>query len=212
MMNYSHNTNAQKRLGLLAIIVIFSGIDVVNAEESQYDIGTPVPSVVVIREEKSKNIPISIRRFNEEPTLIVQQNQTIILPPTLRECQTPCVIHARSGMYQLSAGGLDSGVGIKEENIRVPPGGLGVMISSPDGRYQRGAGAAMTTVGTVAIHVGLGLVLGLPKSGASIGGWFSTAGGIGLLIPGIVLLATNKPRISLTFPLNGALPKSIPND
>ena len=81
------------------------------------------------------------------------------------------------------------------------------MLSAP-GPSAKGAGVGLIIIGALALHIGPGLVLSGVMDGEKSAD-FRTTGtavgitGLGMLIPGIILVATNKPSVERTFPLSG---------
>jgi hypothetical protein len=116
-------------------------------------------------------------------------------------------LNVPQGTLLMKAGGLDSGIGTRTTLLDVPPTGLGVVLSAP-GPSAKGAGVGLIIIGALALHIGPGIVLsgvmdGNKSSNLGISGTFVGMTGLGMLIPGIILVATNKPSVERTFPLSG---------
>lgn len=164
-------------------------------------VSQPVPpkASLLIQEVDGGHIPV---------TISAQTDESEAFPDTHRKlCRTPCSLNVPQGTLLMKAGGLDSGIGTRTTLLDVPPTGLGVLLRAP-GPSAKGAGVALIVLGALALHIGPGLVLSGVMDGEKSAD-FRTTGtavgitGLGMLIPGITLVATNKPSIELTVPLSG---------
>lgn len=158
----------------------------------------PKPSLL-IQEVDGGHIPVTI----SAPT-----DDSEAFPDTLRNlCRTPCSFNVPHGTLLMKAGGLDSGIGTRTTLLDVPPAGLGVVVRAPSPKA-KGAGVALIVIGAIALQLGPGIVLSGVMDGDKSGvlrtsGSFVGVAGLGMLIPGIVHVATNKPSVERTFPLSG---------